>query len=171
GWRGPKLDGHSAEKNLPIQWSDKDNIAWAAPLSGVGHSSPIVVRDRVFVTSCLLKEETRVLICLDRASGKVLWQRDVIHSPLEPKHKLNSYASATPASDGTHVWVAFLRLRPRAGGDDYPRLPREADYLDNKKGLESRVSEMVVACYDLAGNLAWSKTPGQFYSRHGFCTT
>ena len=43
------------------------------------------------MTSCLLKEETRVLLCLDRADGKVLWQRDVVHSPLEPKHKLNSY--------------------------------------------------------------------------------
>src|SRR3954469_5860853 len=82
GWRGPTLDGHSAEKNLPIKWSGKDNIAWTTPLPGVGHSSPIVVKDRVFVTSCLLKEETRVLFCLDRTSGKVLWQSDVVKSPL-----------------------------------------------------------------------------------------
>jgi outer membrane protein assembly factor BamB len=171
GWRGPKLDGHSAEKNLPIRWTETDNIAWTAPLPGVGHSSPIVVKDRVFVTCCLLKEETRVLFCLDRATGKILWQKDVVHSPLEPKHRLNSYASATPASDGTHVWVSFLRLRSRTKADDYPRKPRETGYLEQKKGLENAVSEMVVACYDFAGNLIWSKSPGQFYSTHGFCTT
>jgi outer membrane protein assembly factor BamB len=171
GWRGPKLDGHSAEKNLPVEWSTTDNIAWTTPIPGVGHSSPIVVKDRVFVTSCLLKEEIRVLLCLDRASGKILWQREVVHSPLEPKHKLNSHASATPASDGTHVWVTFLRLRPRTKDDNYPRKPRETGYLENRKGLENAVSEMVVACYDFAGNRVWEKSPGQFYSTHGFCTS
>jgi outer membrane protein assembly factor BamB len=171
GWRGPRHDGHSSEKNLPTQWSSTENIAWKTPLSGVGHSSPIVVAGRVFVTSCSLKEQSRILTCLDRKTGNVLWQKDVIHSPLEPKHGLNSYSSATPASDGKYVFVSFLRIRPKTESDDYPRKPREAGYLAEKKSLGNVVSEMVVACYDFAGNQVWIKSPGQFYSRHGYCTT
>src|SRR5262245_24871879 len=60
-WRGPRGDGTSSEKNLPLRWSANDNIAWKTPIPGTGHSSPIVVGDRVFVTSCLLKEQQRIL--------------------------------------------------------------------------------------------------------------
>lgn len=171
GWRGPRLDGHSAEKNLPIKWTKTDNIAWSTPLPGIGHSSPIIIQDRVFVTTCLLKEEKRVLLCLDRKTGEVLWQKEVVSSPLEPKHRLNSHSSATPASDGTHVYVTFVRLRPKVEGDTYPNKPRETGYLTSKKQFEGLVSEMVVACYDFSGKLVWTKSPGQFYSTHGFCTT
>src|SRR5215210_5007326 len=82
-WRGPRLDGTSLEKNLPIKWSvvkDKktgvetmDNIAWRAPIAGNGHSSPIVHGDTIFLTTCLPKEQKRMLICLDRRDGKVRW--------------------------------------------------------------------------------------------------
>lgn len=168
-WRGPKLDGHSSEKNLPIKWSAKENIAWSTPIPGVGHSSPVVVKDRVFVTTCLLKEETRVLVCLDRTDGKILWERNVVKSPLEPKHGLNSYSSGTPASDGKYVWVAFQRLRPKTKEDDYPRKQRETFPI--KSDLGEVVSEMFVACYEMDGKIVWAKSPGQFYSRHGFCTT
>ena len=50
-WRGPRGNGASDEKNLPVRWSASDNIAWKAPIGGVGVSSPIVAADRVFVTS------------------------------------------------------------------------------------------------------------------------
>ena len=50
-WRGPASIGVSPEKNLPVRWSTTDNVAWRAPLKGVGVSSPIVFGDRVFVTS------------------------------------------------------------------------------------------------------------------------
>ncbi len=66
----------------------------------------------------------------------------VLTARLEAKHPLNSHASATPATDGKHVWVAFL---------DYP--------------------QMQVACYDLAGNKLWQRSPGKLLSRHGFCSS
>lgn len=167
GWRGPRLDGSSLEKNLPTTWSDKDNVAWKASIPGIGHSSPIVVGDRVYVTSCLLKEEKRVLYCFDRRDGKKLWEKVVLETPLEKKHKLNSFASATPASDGRHVYVAFLQLRPRTDKDaDFPRKPRDTSYLP-----KDVVSEMLISCYSMDGDLVWQKVPGQFCSRHGFCST
>ncbi len=165
-WRGPRGDGSSLEKNLPLKWSPTDNIHWKTKIPGIGHSSPVIHGNRIFVTTCLIKEQERVLLCLDRRDGKILWQRTVFTAPLEAKHQLNSFASATPATDGKHVWVTFARVRDRRPSEDYPRKPREANYVPRDK-----ISEMIVACYTAAGALVWQKSPGQFYSRHGFCTS
>src|SRR5689334_21359884 len=81
-WRGPRLDGSSLEKNLPIKWSATDNIAWKAPIPGIGHSSPIVFGDRVFVTTCSTGDQKRLLLCLDRKDGSILWEREVAYSVL-----------------------------------------------------------------------------------------
>jgi outer membrane protein assembly factor BamB len=142
GWRGPRGDGTSLEKGLPLRWNATDNVAWKVPIPGVGHSSPVVWGDRVFLTTCIEEEGKRVLLCLDRRTGKVLWQDVVLTARLERKHALNSYSSATPATDGKHVWVAYL---------DYPR--------------------MEVACYDFAGHKVWQQSPGKLLSMHGFCTS
>lgn len=175
-WRGPRLDGSSLEKNLPIKWSvvkDKktgaetmENIAWRTPIAGVGHSSPVIHGNHLFVTTCLLKEQKRVLLCLDRRDGKILWERDVALSPLEPIHGRNSRSSATPATDGKYVYVSFLRLRAKADNDGPPSKPREKSPIS-----PDLVPEVVVAAYDYTGNKAWEKVPGRFYSRHGFCSS
>jgi outer membrane protein assembly factor BamB len=164
-WRGPRLDGTSAEKNLPIKWSATENIAWKAPIPGIGHSSPIVYGDQVYVTTCLLETQRRLLIALDGRTGKQQWSKLVLKAPLEPKHQLNSFASSTPATDGRHVYVNFLRIRPRSVGDAYPIEPREKSPLS-----EATVAEMMLSCYSTTGALIWQKTVGQFYSRHGFCS-
>lgn len=142
GWRGPRGDGTSAEVNVPVRWSSTENIRWKVPIPGKGHSSPVVWDERVFLTTCLEDEGKRLLLCLNRSDGKVLWQRAVFKAKLEPKHALNSYASATPATDGKHVWVTFLQ---------YP--------------------DMQVACYDVDGNKVWQRSPGRYYSVHGFCSS
>ncbi len=141
-WRGPRLDGTSLEKDVPVHWSSSKNIAWKSPVSGIGHSSPIIWGDRVFLTSCILKKKQRILLCYDRRSGKLLWNRVVVEAPLESKHRLNSFASSTPATDGKHVFVTFLA---------YPNVQ--------------------IVCYDFQGNKVWHKSPGTFYSKHGFCSS
>jgi outer membrane protein assembly factor BamB len=142
GWRGPRGDGTSGEKGIPTQWGRTENVAWKTPLPGKGHSSPIVVGDRVFVTSCVENKGERLLLCLDRRGGKVLWQRVVLTAKLERKHRLNSFASATPVTDGKHVWVSFLSA-----------------------------PDMVVVCYDLEGKEVWRRSPGKLLSVHGFCSS
>ena len=107
-WRGPRGDGTSAETKVPVNWSATNNLAWKTEIPGVGHASPVVRGSKVFLVSALLDTQERVLFCLDRKSGKVLWQRAVLKSPLERKHPLNSFASSTPATDGESVYVAFL---------------------------------------------------------------
>jgi hypothetical protein len=175
-WRGPRLDGSSLEKSLPLKWSvvkDKktgavtmENIAWQTEIPGLGHSSPIVHGDRVFLTTCLLKEEKRVLLCLARKDGKILWQREVASSPLEPRHQLNSYSSSTPATDGKYVYTTFVRIRKKTDNDGPPSKPREKPRV-----AVDQVPEIVVGAYDFEGNKAWERIPGRFYSPHGFCSS
>src|SRR4051812_24082380 len=69
-WRGPRGDGTSAETNLPTHWSTTENIKWHVPLPGKGHGSPIVVGDKIFLNTALEKEDKRLLLCLDKSSGK-----------------------------------------------------------------------------------------------------
>src|SRR5581483_1422606 len=149
-----------------LTWSSTDNIAWKVPIPGIGHSSPIVHGDRIFLTSCLEKDGDRVVMGLERRTGKRLWQKTVLKAPLEKKHRLNSFSSSTPATDGKFVFVAFQRVRPRTAEDKYPLKPRDVAWLPKEL-----VSEMVVACYTVDGDLIWEKSPGQFYSRHGFCSS
>jgi outer membrane protein assembly factor BamB len=145
GWRGPRGDGVSEEKAVPIEWSSTDNIAWKTPIPGKGHSSPIVWGDRIFVTTCIEEDGRRLLLCLDRCDGRVLWTKEVLRTKLEPLHHLNSRASSTPATDGRRVFLSFLD--PEGDG------------------------RAVVGCYDFAGNRLWQKSPGPFSSKHGFCSS
>lgn len=141
-WRGPRLDGTSTEKNVPVYWSATNNIVWRTELPGSGHASPIVWKEHIFTVSAVSQNQTRVLLCLDRKTGRILWQQTVIASPMEKKHSLNSHASSTPATDGRLVYVAFLDR-----------------------------AEMVVAAYDFDGNQRWLVRPGPFSSMHGFCSS
>jgi outer membrane protein assembly factor BamB len=142
GWRGPRGDGTSRESGIPVRWSDTENVRWKLRIPGTGHSSPVVWGDCVFVTCCDEASGERVLACIDRREGDYRWKKTVLKAPLEQKHKLNSYASATPATDGQHVWVSFM---------DHP--------------------DMVVACYDFDGKEVWRERPGKLLSRHGFCSS
>lgn len=105
-WRGPRGDSTSVDSHAPANW-DPATAIWKTAIPGVGHASPIVWGDRVFTVTALTASEERILLCLDRASGKILWQQTVVQGPLEKIHEENSYASATPATDGERVFVVF----------------------------------------------------------------
>ena len=140
-WRGPNGDGVSPSAGAPLHWSPEQNIAWKTRIPGVGHSSPVVWGDTVFVTSADSVSKQRTLFNVDRVGGEIRWRRDVVSAEIEPMHRDNSAASATPATDGERVFVTF-----QAG------------------------EKLLVAAYDFAGDLLWKKTPGPFASRHGFHT-
>ena len=106
-WRGPTLDNHSPDANGVTKWSESENVLWKTPVAGRGHSSPIVVGDRVLLTSADEAAERQFALCFDRASGQILWEKTIHEKNLPHKHADNTYASGTPASDGQHVFVAF----------------------------------------------------------------
>ncbi len=159
GWRGPSGDGVSAGKGIPTKWSSTENIAWRIAVPGEGHSSPIVWGDKVFLTSSLTEKNKRILLCIDRLSGQTVWQRDVVQSPPETIHRLNSRASGTPATDGKQVYVTFMR----AEGDEV---------IAPNVGSERLITpgKIIVAAYDLDGNEKWKTNVGDFVSAHGFNT-
>ncbi|PYV36811.1 MAG: serine/threonine protein kinase, partial [Acidobacteria bacterium] len=106
-WRGPEGLGVSIEQSVPTQWSKTDHVLWRVPLPEPGNSTPVVWGNRVFVTQALKQQNRRMLMCFNRANGKLLWQSGVTYSEPEPTHPTNPYASASPVTDGNLVIVWF----------------------------------------------------------------
>lgn len=136
-FRGPNGSGVGDVKGFLPRWTD-DNRNWKVKLPGVGHSSPIVWGDRLYVTCGDEVSGKRTLLCLEPATGKTLWQRD-FPGERHRKHGDNSFASATPAADAKHVYVCW-------GG----------------------AKEYLVVALDHDGKESWRTDLGPFRAGHGF---
>jgi outer membrane protein assembly factor BamB len=183
-FRGPGGAGVADESKLPQRWSATDNVAWVVDVPGRGWSSPIVWRDRVYVTTAVspgsfkapstgifgndyaaelskqglsddevvkrvvsrdieLTSETGAIrymvLAFEAKSGKVVWEREAHRAqPFGGRHRKNTYASETPATDGERLYASF-------GGN------------------------VGVFCYSLDGRLLWqhSWTPQPIYLDFG----
>lgn len=100
-WRGPTNDGVSTAQNLPDVWSETENIVWKFALPAAGSSTPIVVKEKVFLT--FEKDKEVQLLCLS-TEGKELWRRKVCETNGKGNGERTN-ASATPSSDGDRVFV------------------------------------------------------------------
>lgn len=136
GWRGLDGGGVSEELALPERWAPDVNIAWKTPIPGRAHSSPIVWRDRIFLTTAIEgdvipnhtplkhtiegsewrspdatggdRRHTLQVMGLDAASGKILWTHTAYEGPMyDDRHKRGSYAAPTPVTDGERVYAYF----------------------------------------------------------------
>jgi outer membrane protein assembly factor BamB len=135
-WRGPAADG-MAVGDAPLHWSDTQNIKWKAEIPGRGHSSPVIWGDRIFLTTAIKTgaasapeppaakpapgargplvtpgpqvEHKFVVMCLDRKTGRTLWQQTAITAvPHEGYHsQYGSFASNSPVTDGKNVYAFF----------------------------------------------------------------
>lgn len=106
-WRGPEGTGVSSEKSLPLRWSTNENVRWRTGLPDRGNSTPIVWGNKVFVTQAIEKERRRVLMCLDRKTGGLLWQAGPTVAESEPTHETNPQCSGSPVTDGQRVIAWF----------------------------------------------------------------
>jgi outer membrane protein assembly factor BamB len=106
-WRGPDGSAVSAESPLPLRWSTTQNVRWKVEVPGEGFSSPIVWDDRIYLTAALDKGGRRLVHCLDRATGKILWSRELADKDPERTSAMTGHAAATPVTDGRRV-VAFF---------------------------------------------------------------
>lgn len=132
-FRGPLATGVSPDGDPPTEWSDTKNIRWKIAIPGVGSSTPVIWGDKVFVLTAIETDRKDpsipepedqpmrpfgikfpntihqfVVMCLDRATGKTLWQRTATEQvPHEGLHPDNDYASATPVTDGKRLFVPF----------------------------------------------------------------
>ncbi|HEU0006113.1 MAG TPA: PQQ-binding-like beta-propeller repeat protein [Terriglobia bacterium] len=103
-FRGPNGSGIAEATGLPEVFGLTQNLIWRTALPP-GHSSPILSRDRIFLTG--VEKEKLYLIAMERRTGRIIWRRESPRVRTERLHKLNNPASATPASDGTQVYVFF----------------------------------------------------------------
>ena len=136
-FRGPNGSGVSTAATVPVRWTAQD-CNWKIELPGVGHSSPVLWGERLFVTSADEKTGKRFLLCLRVRDGERLWSREFAGERVG-KHADNSFATATPAVDSQHVYVCWGNAR-----------------------------EYLVAALDHDGKEVWRADLGQFRSGHGF---
>ena len=137
-FRGPNGSGVGDAASIPVPWTAKD-YRWNVQLPGMGHSSPVVWGDRVFVTSAVEKDATQIVLCLRTSDGGQVWRRD-FPSATYQKNASAAYASATPALDQERVYVAWAT-------------PKE--YI-------------VLALSQKDGSDVWRRNLGPFASQHGF---
>lgn len=119
-FRGPTVSGVSAEKGLPTKWDAKNGIAWKTEMPGPGTSSPVFIGDHIFIT-CYTgynvpgkpqgqqADLRRHLLCLDRKTGKIQWDKEVEAKlpELARTRDEHGYASSTPAADSERVYCFF----------------------------------------------------------------
>jgi outer membrane protein assembly factor BamB len=104
-FRGGDGNGISSATNLPIRWSNAD-IRWKTPLPGKGHSSPVVWKDRVFVTSGDVTNADRHILCLAATDGSTIWRKKCGSQTFQ-QNRENSFGTATPTVDDNGVYVSW----------------------------------------------------------------
>lgn len=157
-WRGPLATGVAPHANPPTEWSEDQNVRWKTELPGLGHSTPIVWGDRVFLTAAIpygdelpprpsqapgnhdnlpvTRRQQFVALAVSRSDGQIVWQRTLRKAlPQEQGHRTASLASNSPVADGERVFVFF-----------------------GSYGLY---------CLNLDGELLWEKDFGLMQSLHG----
>lgn len=121
-FRGPGGRAVSEETGLPVKWSSTENVVWKTEMPGPGTSCPIVLGDRVYLTSYSgyglqpnegdQKNLRRHVLCVDRKTGKIIWKKTFDPALPESAYRggnssWHGYASSTPATDGEKLYVFF----------------------------------------------------------------
>ncbi len=157
-WRGPLGTGAAPHGDPPVTWSEEENVRWKTALPGLGHSTPIVWGETIFLTTAVAHGEELeapeehdhgahhnmpaarrlkfVMLAIDRGNGEIRWQRAVRdEQPHEGTHQTGSWASNSPVTDGERVYAFF-----------------------GSRGLHG---------LDLGGKVIWQKDFGEMLTRHG----
>lgn len=136
-FRGPNGSGISDDRTILTKWTDKD-FAWRVPVPGVGHASPVIWGNRVFVTSAEKNTGKRLVLAYDLATGKPLWSRELAGGKYKT-HRANSFATSTPAVDAERLYT-----------------------------LWATPDECVALAFDHDGKDVWKTSLGAYKSQHGF---
>jgi len=107
-WRGPTGDGRSDATDLPLNWSEAENIVWKTPIHDLGHSTPVVWGDQVWLTTATKDGRTLYAVCIDLNSGRVVHDVEVFH-PNQPQriHLNNSYATPSAVVEEGRAYVHY----------------------------------------------------------------
>ncbi len=120
-WRGPALNGVSAEKNLPATWSTEENVTWKLAMPGFSGSTPIIWGDRIFLN--VAEGDDLFLWAVERNKAAVLWKKRLGGGNL--KLRKQNMSSPSPVTDGKNVWVmtgtGILKAFDFAGNETWAR--------------------------------------------------
>jgi outer membrane protein assembly factor BamB len=159
-FRGPNGSGISAEKGFPVTWSEGDYL-WKTKLPGIGHSSPCVWDDHVFLTAAEQNGKKRFVLDVSASTGKIRWQWSM-ESNTYSIHRLSSFACATPTTDGKRVFVPISR--------EAEEEPEEKTFAASVVNAKER-SEYALYAFDFAGKPVWKCVIGPYESQHGSGTS
>ena len=117
-WRGESGNGVSTAAHPPTEWSDTKNVKWSVQVPGLGSGSPVIWNNQVFVTTAVTAQGVKnsgpipklqfKLLCFDRQTGDLLWDQTATQAtPHQGTHETNGFASASPCTDGKHVYAHF----------------------------------------------------------------
>jgi len=107
-FRGPGGQGHADAADLPLTWSETENVVWKTAIPGVGWSSPVIGGSRIWMTSALDEGRSLRAVCVKRESGEILHDVEVFEVAQPPAlHATNSHASPTPVLENGRVYVHF----------------------------------------------------------------
>jgi outer membrane protein assembly factor BamB len=104
-WRGPDFNGSSSAKGLPETFSKTEHVKWASAMPGPSAATPIILGDRVFVSSTDKESQSLLALCLDRKTGKELWRKTA--APGFRRDDKSNYASPSPTTDGMRVYFFY----------------------------------------------------------------
>jgi outer membrane protein assembly factor BamB len=117
-FRGPGGLGISQERNLPVRWSERENVFWKRAMPGYGSSSPIALNGKLYVTcysgygirgvSGRMEDLRLHVVCVDSKNGRIIWHKEI--KPILPESKSvrdHGYAAQTPVTDGEHLYIFF----------------------------------------------------------------
>jgi len=125
-WRGPHASGTAPDADPPVTWSESQNVLWKRALPGLGSGTPVIWGDRLYVTTAIGEaaqatgeggrpgmrepagEQRFVVMALDAETGETVWERTVRHQPpVDTTHPDGTWASASPVTDGEHLYAFF----------------------------------------------------------------
>jgi len=107
-WRGPSGQGMVDGTGYVETWSNTENVKWRVSVPGLGHSSPIVWKDHLFLTTGRDGGARVSMLAYDRRDGKLLWETQVpTTGSIEHIYAKNSHASATATTDGVRIYASF----------------------------------------------------------------
>jgi outer membrane protein assembly factor BamB len=104
-WRGPYLNGTAVEQSLPSRFSPTENVRWFVELPGASAATPIVWRDRVFISSVDEGAQTLLAMCFEASTGRMVWQRRIGDGI--SRDRRSNYAAPSPVTDGERVWFFY----------------------------------------------------------------
>lgn len=190
-FRGVHSDAHAVGVQVPMEWSDTQNVDWKIKIPGLGWSSPVVVDDKIFVTTAVAQGEGLSLraMAIDAKTGTTLWDQEIRSIPKAPSiHSKNSHASPTPIVRDGAVFVHFGTLgtaRLHAATGKIQWICNELDYSpmhgsggspvlrDGKLVIvcDGSTNPFVCAVNAETGKVAW-KTPRSVQAKisHSFVT-